>query len=282
MSGPSSVSFGLLFLVIVDLALKFIIHNLSVCANVLPLLHSHTNYIHFDLLLLFLLFCCSADVYYVYYCISEHQVDVVCVWHMCLCLYLCVCVCLCTRIKITYIQYRFKMIERISFSLSSTIYSVYIFISTKCYRNNYSLCVRTFRFLSFAQNTTKHFRRTRTHTNTHTFSLSIYLVATFFFASLSLSHSQLCVVSMSVSVSVSVLCFFPAYYAALNVWEHTKATRIYLFNPIANYWRTCLLVAMFAQVLFVCWRWNFKCICSFNAIRISASWLCPLLSSLPI
>lgn len=231
----------------------------------LLILHTHTlwerNYTYFDLLLLFLLFCCSADVYYVYYCIYEHQVDVVCVWHICM------CECVYRRIKITYIQYRFEMIERISFSQVQFIQS----ISTKCYRNNYySLGVRTFRFLSFTQNTTKHFPLF------HPRFLPLALTFCCF-----CSRCRPFSLSVVVCECVCVLCFFSAYYAALNVWEHTKATRIYLFNPIANYWRTCLLVAMFAQVLFVCWRWNFKCICSFNAIRISSLWLCSSSSSSP-
>lgn len=112
-----------------------------------------------------------------------------------------------------------------------------------------------FDFYLSHKNTTKHFP--------HTLSLS--LPSTF---------SILFPLSSPVWLVLSSLSFF-AYYASFNVWEHTKATRIYLFNPIANYWRTCLLVAMFAQVLFVCWRWNFKCICSFNAIRFS-SWFCVL------
>lgn len=192
--------------------------------------HVVRNYTHFDLLLLFLLFCCSADVYYVYYCISEHQVGVVCVWHMCV---------HSNQNNIYSVQIRN---DRDFHSLSSTIYSVYISlpnatrITTPCVYVPFD-----FYLLHKTQQSTFYIH-------------SLYLLVTFFYLR-SLSVAVAVAVSLSVVVVCEcecVLCFFPAYYASLNVWEHTKATRIYLFNPIANYWRTCLLVAMFAQVLFVC------------------------------
>lgn len=123
--------------------------------------HTHTHVVerettHFDLLLLFLLFWCSDDVYYVYYCMLEHQVDVVWYIYVIPIVYI-----MCsTRIKITYIQYRFEMIENFILSLKYNLYKQYVPNATKI-TTLCVWCVRTFRFLSFhfcnTQNTTKHF-----------------------------------------------------------------------------------------------------------------------------